>query len=51
MFEISAEGGFPAAIVRVANDPDFAHTLGARATLDIREMFSPEAVGKIIRAR
>ncbi len=40
-----------AAMVRVANDPDFAHALGAQAALDIREKYSPEAVGKIIRAR
>jgi glycosyltransferase involved in cell wall biosynthesis len=40
-----------AAMVRVANDPDFAHALGAQAALDIREKYSPEVVGSIIRKR
>lgn len=40
-----------AAMVRMVNEPDFARTLGAQASRDIRSQLSPEAVGAIIRSR
>ena len=40
-----------AAMVRVANEPDFAHSVGTCAARDIRENYSPQVVGKIIAAR
>lgn len=40
-----------AAMVRVANEPEFAGGIGAQAARDIRENLSPQAVGAIIKAR
>ena len=40
-----------AAMVRVANEPEFALALGVQAARDMREHFSPQAIGKIIRGR
>lgn len=46
--EVEAAG---AAMVRMVNEPEFAHALGRQAARDIRSDLSPEAVGTIIRKR
>jgi glycosyltransferase involved in cell wall biosynthesis len=40
-----------AAMVRIVNDPDFAKSIGNQAAKDIKENFSPEKVGEIIKTR